>query len=278
MSQRQQSLPRFRRVQPSDLPAFRYQSERDSRIEALIADYSIIRSDHLKHLAPGSPQQNLRRFQKLFHHQHINRLERHRLPFNYPMVYTHKDPKLISDLYLKHTLAISHFRFALEMAIAATPGATITEWWPEGTVQESVSYQAGDRQFTKTIKPDAVFKIAYQGATIGGFVEVDRSTIAGTTRLSGRLFRRYEAYWHYWRQKLWREQFGFSSMRVFTVTISEARKENFRGMVKCVGEQKQGSNLFWFAPMQAYEASPTAFLNPLWQTPRDDAYRALLPP
>ena len=78
---------------------------------------------------------------------------------------------------------------------------------------------------------------------VGGFVEVDRSTIAGTTQLSGRLFRRYEAYWHYWRQKLWREQFGFSSMRVFTVTKSDERRDNFRTLAKRVGEQKNGSDV-----------------------------------
>ena len=274
---RQSPLPRFRRSPTGALPAFRFQAERDGRIEALIEDFGIIRSDHLKHLAPGSAQQNLRRLQKLFHHGRVNRFARDRLPFNHPMVYTKKDPRLVSDLYLKHTLAISHFRFAVEMAVAETPGATLLDWYAEGAVAESVSYQAGNRSYTKTIKPDAVFSIGYQGTIIGGFAEIDRSTIAGTTLLSGRLFRRYEAYWHYWRQKLWRDQFGFSSMRVFTATISDERKENFPALAKRVGEQKKGSNVFWFASMKSYEASPTAFLTPIWQTPRDESFRALLP-
>ena len=271
-------FPRFRRSQNGALPAFRFQAERDGRIEALIEDFGIIRSDHLKTLAPGSAQQNLRRLQKLFHHGRVNRFARDRLPFNHPMVYTRKDPRLISDLYLKHTLAISHFRFALEMAVEATLGARLLDWQPENAVAESVTYQAGGRSYTKTIKPDAVFSIGYQGQILGGFVEVDRSTIAGTSQLSGRLFRRYEAYWHYWRQKRWRETFGFSSMRVFTATISDERRDNFRALAKRVGEQKNGSNVFWFASMKSYEAEPFAFLNAIWQTPRDDAFRELLPP
>ena len=146
-----------------------------------------------------------------------------------------------------------------------------------GAVQERVSYLSSSRQYTKVIKPDAVFSIAYRDEVVGGFVEVDRTTISGTTKLSGRLFRRYEAYWHYWRQKLYRERFGFTSVRVFTVTISEARKENFRAMAGRAGEQKRGSNLFWFTPMASYADDPLALQRAVWQTPRDDEYRALIP-
>jgi hypothetical protein len=109
MPTRATPLPRFRRTTAPPLPPFRPQ-ERDTRITQIVEDYGIIRSDHLKHLAPGSSQHNLRRFQKLFHHGHLNRLERHRLPFNFPIVYTRKDPRTISDLYLKHTLANGSIR------------------------------------------------------------------------------------------------------------------------------------------------------------------------
>jgi hypothetical protein len=276
MSKRITPLPRFRRATSKLRPAFRFQ-DRDKRIIQIIEEFGIICSDHLKLLAPGSAQNNVRRFQKLFHHGYIYRMERHRLPFNHSIVYTLKNPRTVSDLYLKHTLAISHFRFVLELAIAKTPGASLSLWVPDGMVKEYVAYTSNGRDKGKVIKPDAVFGIKYNNSIYGGFVEIDRSTIAGTTTPAGRLFSRYEAFWHYWRGKQYKKKFGFNSLRIFTVTISKERKVNFRKLVKKVGEQKKGSNLFWFTDMASYDTDPTAIFGPIWQTPRDDTLRQILP-
>ncbi len=63
-------LPRFKRS--PEIPAIKL-TERDREILRLVYRHRFLRSDHLAALTTGSPQQMLRRLQRLYHHRYLER-------------------------------------------------------------------------------------------------------------------------------------------------------------------------------------------------------------
>ena len=110
---------------------------------------------------------------------------------------------------------------------------------------------------------------------VGCILERDRSTIWGTTQTRGKLFSRYDAYWHMWQQGIFYRKYEVKSLLVLTVTKSESRKDNMREMARFAGRQNNGSQLFWFTSATQFEHNPLALLDPIWQTPRDDRLHSL---
>jgi hypothetical protein len=66
---------------------------------------------------------------------------------------------------------------------------------------------------------------------------------------------------------------GITQMRVLSVTISEARKDNLRETAQQVSPEAK--NLFWFICEKAYQGKPQELFGTHWQTLEDDALKRL---
>jgi hypothetical protein len=67
---------------------------------------------------------------------------------------------------------------------------------------------------------------------------------------------------------------GITQMRVLTMTISHARKDNLRETAQQVSTEAKC--LFWFACEKSYTGKPEAVLGPIWQILKEDSLRSLL--
>ena len=64
-------------------------------------------------------------------------------------------------------------------------------------------------------------------------------------------------------------------MRVITLTISDARKDNLRATAQRVSPEAK--NLFWFICEKAYLGRPQEILRDTWQTLEDHTLKRLYP-
>jgi hypothetical protein len=273
-------------------------TERQKVAIRLVYDYSRITTDQLVTLMPGSAQKNRRLLRQLFHHRYVNRKK---ISNNAPILYS--PAKRGADLIaaerglapsgiawttknrefkfssLSHTRGINALRFALEMSVRQLPGAQILFWYPDKTFSKSVTYAVDFERKTKKCTPDSFGCIGYRGHRYGGLVEYDHSTMAGTTkREESRIVDKLEALWHLWlkwRERAYEDRLGVDSLRLFYITKSEERKENIRELARGVGDQRGGSDFFWFACQKAYIDHPFAVMDAIWQTPRDDTFKSI---
>jgi hypothetical protein len=289
VSTRAKPLSRFKRQHGARRKHFEPE-ERDRAIIKLVYDYRFITSAQIQGLIPGSERGILRRLQILFHHGYLDRLK---LSNNKPIVYglgnegagvltshfgidrqkvdwTTKNREA-GERYIAHALMIANFRSTLELAMREMPDAALQFWEPEGSFKDEVSYESEHKTQTRTpIVPDAYFALRVGKILLPFFLEADRSTMT-----NDRFLRKLTGYYHFWRQDKHKNH-GLSAFRVLTITISVARKENLRAIAKNADTNKQGFAGFWFAYEKEYAEHPENLFKPIWQTPRDDSYRALL--
>ena len=153
------------------------------------------------------------------------------------------------ERYIHHGLIISRFRHALEMALRDVPGVSLDSWIPSGAFKAKVRYQdtVRTREGTRTqivdgvVIPDWLFVLKVGDKFIHCFLEADRSKMDHRRYLS-KLKSYYAFYQTYVRDE---KKAGIQQMRVLTVTISEARKDNLRETAHHVSSE--GKCLFWFA-------------------------------
>jgi hypothetical protein len=180
---------------------------------------------------------------------------------------------------IPHTRGINAYRFAMDMSLRQLPDAEMLFWYPDKTFRKTVTYTVDFERKTKRCTPDSFWGARYRGHRYGGLVEFDKSTMAGTTKQEeSRIFDKLEALWNLWlkwRERGYDDRLGVDSLRLFYVTISEQRKENIRELARAVGDQRNGSDFFWFACQKPYLDHPFAVLDPIWQTPRDDTYKSI---
>ncbi len=288
---------RFQRPKDEPLPAFRLVAH-DAEFLRVVYNYGEIPSDWLIKLVSGSEGWNLRRLQPLYKHGY---LERQKQGNNHPALYRlgskgaavlaekwGQTPQQVlrksharfkSQIY-DHAREICEFRYAMDQAVATRDDMRIKFWYADGSVIETVNYLSGPRLITKTLIKDSFFGLEIdlpgrEPMLIGGILERDRSTIWGTTQTHGKLFSRYDAYWHMWQQGIFHRKYGVKSLLVLTVMESAERKDNLRQTVRHAGKQNNGSQLFWFTAAQQFKNNPLALLDPIWQTPRDDRFHSL---
>jgi hypothetical protein len=273
-------------------------TERQKVAIRLVYDYGRITTDQLVALLPGSAQKNRRLLRLLFQHRYINRKK---ISNNDPILYS--PAKRGADLIaaergmapsgiawttknrefkfssLSHTRGINALRFALDLSLRQLPGAQMLFWYPDKTFSKSVTYTVDFERKTKKCTPDSFGCIGYRGHRYGGLAEFDNSTMAGTTkREESRIVDKLEALWHLWlkwRERAYEDRLGVDSLRLFYITKSEQRKENIRELARGVGDQRGGSDFFWFTCQKAYVDNPFAVMDAIWQTPRDDTYKSI---
>ena len=164
---------------------------------------------------------------------------------------------------------ISRFRSSLTLALNSLKGANITTWQQGPQLKAEVKLK-GQRLAVIT---DGYFTIQHKGQQHHFFLEADRSTM--TTK---RYLRKLRAYWLWWKTGGHQRKFSIPRFRVLTLTTSEKRKENLRTLAKLADDGKRGSPMFLFACEKSLELQqPSTILNPIWQSPLDDAQVPLLP-
>jgi hypothetical protein len=287
-------LPRFHRA--NSARGFEI-TPRDREIIRLVAAHRFLRSSHICALIPGSAQQINRRLQSLYHHGF---LERPRAQLEYfhrggsrPIAYGlgNKGKQILSTepgdahyslnwnekngsvkgIFLEHTLLVSDFMVALELASRQRGIRLLTEgelalkrWAFRWRVNIPERPRLG-------VVPDRTFGLEYLDS--GGavqrrhfFLEADRGTmpVARKNLLQTSIFRKLLAYEATWSQWIHRRRFGFHRFRVLIVTTSSARRD---AILQSCSKLKSGHGLFLIAHRSIFE-KPENILGPLWHTAR----------
>lgn len=273
--------PRFRRAEK--LAPMRL-TPRDEEILRAIFRHRFLRSTQIARIVPGSRQQLLRRLQSLFHHGYLERprcqLDYFERGGSRSMVYglgnrgvaflrrreniaAHRldwsvRNRSVQRLFLEHALLIAEVMLAFEetcrhrgdVRLLADDALPL----PEATRRQrepfhwSVRFAGG---VNLGVIPDKVFALEFddgKGCVTRTlyFLEADRGTMpvqrAGLATSS--FFRKLLAYEATWTQDVHRSRFGFSRMRVLTVTTSAQRLEN---LIAAAVELERGRGLFLFA-------------------------------
>ncbi len=288
-------LPRFNRSQA--IAALEL-TGRNREILAQVYRHKFLRSDHIARLCNGSPQQIMRRLQRLFHHGFLERpkcqidyyqtgsrrmaygvgrkgldlLRReHPTLFRAPIA---KSRKFVGRLFLEHALVVSDVMVAVELACRQR--SDIRFLWAADS-EEFVPTQwrvVVDRRLKCQIVPDCVFGLEHEGERCWYFLEADRGTIPVTRRSlqHSSIRRKFECYAATWGQK-GHQKLGIRRFRVLTVTTKSDRVEN---MIRiCRDTIKTGRGLFLFTTLESVKEQGDFWALP-WKTAYSDAPASLL--
>ena len=288
-------LPRFQR---SDMIDPIRLTERDRDILRMVDRHRFLRSDHITSLPLGSPQQILRRLQRLYHHGY---LERPRCQIDYyqrgsrRMAYglgnrgaavlkrqlslpysplTRGQGDSVGRLFLAHALLVSDVMVALELACQGQRRLRLIR--PEevesprdagrrcAPLKWYVNLGNGSRV---GVIPDRAFALesaAGNGVRCWFFLEADRGTMPVTRANLNHtsFYRKLLAYQTTWTQGLHRTRFGCDRFRVLTVTTNP---ERIASMLQAVRSLARGQGLFLFTDAATLRSTPD-FLALRWQT------------
>ena len=268
-------LPRFNRsleIAPMRL------TQRDREILSHVHRHRFLRSGHVAALVGGSRQHTLRRLQSLYHHGYLERprcqidyyhragsrpiayglgnkgaglLKRERaLPFH-RLDWPRKNQ--VERLFLDHTLMISDFMVALEMACRHRRDVRLLTEDDMNPPDESVARRAPfqwrvniGRGLQCGVIPDRLFGLeTNDGKRTWYLLEADRATMPVTRRdlEKSSIRRKLLAYEATWSQNLHRTRFGWQRFRVLTITTNAARLATMQTICRAL---KRGRGLFLF--------------------------------
>jgi len=284
-------LPRFKRS--PEIPAFQL-TNRDREILQHVYRHRFLRSDHLVALITGSPQQMLRRLQRLYHHGYLERpssqidyyhksgsrriayglgnkgaawLKRDRsLPFH---KLDWKRKNYVGRLFLEHTLLVSDIMVAVELACRNRKDVrllTIDDLCLS-KMREPFQWNVHIGSHRYGIIPDNIFGLEINGQRCWYFLEADRATMPITRGdLSQTSFyRKLLAYETTWAQNIHRRVFGIHRFRVLSITTNSKRVQK---MIEACQRLKQGRGIFLFTEVTAMQNQSDIFLLQ-WQTARN---------
>lgn len=274
---------------------------RDEEILRAVFRHRFLRSNQIARSVSGSRQQLLRRLQSLYHHGYLERprcqLDYFERGGSRSMVYglgnrgvaflrrrenipAHRldwsvRNRSVQRLFLEHALLIAEVMLAFEetcrhrenvrlLADDALPLPDATRRQRE-PFHWSVRLPAG---VNLGVIPDKVFALESDDGTgrvnrTLYFLEADRGTMpvqrAGLATSS--FARKLRAYKATWTQDVHRLRFGFSRMRVLTVTTSAERLES---LTAAAADLERGKGVFLFTDAEAVSAAPD-LLALLWR-------------
>ncbi|MDR3457119.1 MAG: replication-relaxation family protein [Verrucomicrobiae bacterium] len=286
-------LPRFKRS--PDIPAFQL-TDRDREILQHVHRHRFLRSDHLVALTTGSPQQVLRRLQRLYHHGYLERprsqidyyhksgsrriayglgnkgaawLKRKlSLPFHQ---LDWKRKNHVGRVFLEHALLVSDIMVAVELACRNRNDVRLltTDDLHLSKRREPFQWNVniGQRHRCGVI-PDKIFGFEIQGERCWYFLEADRATmpITRSDLIQTSFYRKLLAYEATWTQNIPRRVFAIHRFRVLTVTTNS---ERVQGMIAACQKLKQGRGLFLFTNTKTLQEQPDFFALH-WQTHRQN--------
>ena len=288
-------LPRFQRavkVAPIKL------TERDHKILRLIHRHRFLRSHHIVALIGGSPQQLLRRLQRLFHHGYLERpraqLQYYERSGSQPIAYglgnrsgslfqlnpatQGEKNRAIGRMYLEHALLVSEVMVSLELACRQHGVQLLHEDELNLPVKAPVQWRVKIQDGTKLgVIPDRAFALEYadqngQVQRVWYFLETDRGTmpVVREKLTQSSFYRKLLAYEATWANKVHQRHLGIPRFRVLTVTTSAAR---VKSLLDACSRLQRGHGLFLFADKSVLEKDLFA---PVWQCGKAAAMSALL--
>ena len=288
--------PRFYRCE--DAPPLRL-TARDSEILRLVAKHRMLRSTHVLSAIPGSRQNVLRRLQRLYHHQYLDRpraqieyYARGSDPITYclgkkglelatrqasaPGAFPSAMAGSVKPQFMRHTLLVAEIMLKIEKDCAADGSAEfIDEDKLRGKIVGSQAFvdpfawnvTAAVQGANKSIgvRPDRAFSLsAPNGIPVLLFLEADRGTMPVTRSdfEQNSLYKKMLGYYETWRQEERRRRFGFQRFLVLFVLENPGRASNaLRANMKFNGGR--GSGLFAFASARALAGADSALRAPV---------------
>ena len=289
-------LPRFKRS--PEIPPIKL-TDRDREILRHVHRHRFLRSDHLVALTAGSPQQMLRRLQRLFHHGYLDRPHcqldyyqsgSRRMAYvlgnkgvawvkralSHTFLQLHWPRKChIGRLFLEHALLISDIMVAIELTCRQRPDIRLlsTEDLNVPKAREPFQWQVNIGTKCGVI-PDRVFGFEINGKRWWYFLEADRATmpITRANLEQTSIQRKFLAYEATWTQGIHRRDFGIHRFRVLTISTEADR---VKGIIEACRKLNQGRGLFLFNDINTMKSNPDLLL-PVWQTVREGEKAALV--
>ena len=288
--------PRFYRRE--DAPPLRL-TARDSEILRLVARHRMLRSTHVLSAIPGSRQNVLRRLQRLYHHQYLDRpraqieyYARGSEPITYCLgkkgwelamrqasaagTFPSAMAGAVRPQFMRHTLLVAEIMLKIERDCAADGSA---EFMDEDKLRgKIVGAQAFADPFawnvTVTVqgarksigvRPDRAFSLsAPDEVPVLFFLEADRGTMPVTRSdfEQNSLYKKMLGYYETWRQEEHRRMFGFQRFLVLFVLENPGRTSNaLRANKKLNGGS--GSGLFAFVSARTFTSADSALRAPV---------------
>lgn len=286
-----------------ELVPFRFNPDEDPKIIKTVYDYRFISSEQAQAVIERSNQMILRRLQKLFHHNYLDRMDRQlNAKKNIKMIYALGDrgADVLAEYYdiqkgkidwqkknsevkrghILHTLSSSDFRACLTVALRKVSGAEIPFWQRENpkTLKDVIIITKNGKRQRWPVVPDNFFQIFYAGwkyPRCDFFHEADRSTM-----IHDNFLKKMRAYWIMWRETYLgrhRNSFEVKNFRVLTTTKSRQRRDNLIEVTRKADDDKTGSYMFWFACEQDFDLQdPLTILHRIWRTPADQELHSIL--
>lgn len=132
----------------------------------------------------------------------------------------YKNGRLLSGLFIHHTLMVASFRVALELSLQSQPHLRLVRFEREAA---PVKWRHNDKGREIVVAPDAFFvlKDHKRNRDLSYFAEIDRSTMS-----NGRMLEKYSRYALMYEDSELEKAYGTRTARVLTVTRSLERAQN----------------------------------------------------
>jgi hypothetical protein len=285
-SEKKPRLPQRKRISQEELPTFRL-TRRDQEIIRAVYEYRVLTTNQIETLffprsTPSADKpvssRCVYRLKLLFHGGFLKRgevphlLEEGRKPFLYFL--DRRGAQLLSqlddieiadldwrpgqfsagDLYLEHLMATNDVRVSI-VSSSRKHGYTIETWLDDNTLKsvqmKDVVTLTGPQGATQraSVVPDGYFHLFDGAHHYHQFLEVDRRTVTGSSKVWGKRTwaRKVAVYLEYYNSGQYHERYRTKSMRILTVTTGERRLLN----MKEVTEAEGGKARFWFTTFDA---------------------------
>jgi hypothetical protein len=253
-------------------------TERDLKIIQAVYEYRMLTTQQLQTLFFPSLHQAYNRLAALYHHGFLERqfLGVHADKMNTPILYLldrrgadllqaelgldvtwSSEAKQVTAQFLEHTIAINTVRVAIAKA-SELPSFALLTWKGENDLKAEYDYVSirtpTGRMKSVSVIPDSYFVLETPKGTAHFFLELDRGTMT-TQRFKTKIM----AYQVYYQGGGYQRRFGTKSLRVLTVTTSEARAASLRR----VTEEAEGKQRFWFTTLACVKPE-TVLTMPIW--------------
>jgi hypothetical protein len=298
------------RVPEEQRPRFRL-TERDRDIVLAVYQYRVLTTNQIETLffrpKEGTPKSlyNSRcrlRLQALYHAGYLRRDEQPQkmTEGRKPLLYSldMEGAKLVSQIYdvpladlewrpkaapvspftLEHLLATNDVRVLLQTSVGKH-GLEISRWIDDHTLRQKgttdyvILKSKGGTAQRVSLVPDGYFILENQEVRHHQFLEIDMGTMTGMYAKYGRRdwARKVAAYLEYYRSGKYLERYHTKSMRVLTVTTSDRRLANLKGVTEKVG----GKGRFWFTTFDRLKGADI-LTDPIWSKAGSSDLHALI--
>lgn len=178
----------------------------------------------------------------------------------------------LENLFIDHTLLVSHIRAVLILACRAYPDLHLTAWREGHDLRDSVEV-ALERGYARVpVAPDAFFTLQNAQGRLHFLVEADRGTMP-VQRFTLKL-KAYAA-WH--KEEKQRQKLGIKHFRVLTVTSSAARCQNLRAAAAAQGDLRALGRMLLFTSEEKLSLMrPESALENIWSLPGSSERVSLL--